>query len=138
MDSGPIVKGYYRQRFLRGRWHGTAADGSAVLESLANILVGDDRGVGSELGVAAGVIAMKMSVDNELEGFVRDSFQGGFDFWSERRELVVNNHDAIFTNRNANIPARALQHIDIACHLGDLDFHFAEILLSQRGACEIE
>src|SRR5690349_20132033 len=24
MDSGPIVKGYYRQRFLRCRWHSTA------------------------------------------------------------------------------------------------------------------
>src|SRR5579872_568733 len=130
MHGGPVVKCNYGQGCFWGRWDCAACYGSAFLQTLADVIVSDDGRIGAELGIATSMVSMEMSVNDKLERFVGDSFEGRFDFGSERRELVIDNHDAVFTHGNADIASRAFQHINVTSHFSDLDFHRAEILLS--------
>lgn len=65
------------------------------------------------------------------KGFIRSGAGGGtrvLDFRNERGVLVVDDHDAVVTNRDADVAAGTLQHVHRAGDLDDFDLDFAEVL----------
>src|SRR5262249_55204099 len=74
MHGGAVVEGDHWQGFFWSRLGCIAQNTAASGEALADILVRNDRCFFSELYVAAGVITMKMRVEDELEWLVGDSF----------------------------------------------------------------
>ena len=70
-----------------------------------------------------------MRVENELDRLVGNPFERGSNFRRERRELIVDDYDAVGAGRYADVAARSLKHVDRSGDLADLDFNFAEILL---------
>jgi len=129
MDGGPVVEGNYGQSFFRCWSNGIAPHRSSCLQAFADVFVGNDRGLLAELGVAPGMVTVKMRVDDEPEGLFGDFLQSRFNLRSQRSKLVVNDHDAILADRNTNIPAGAFEHVDIAGDFGGFDLDVAEVLL---------
>ena len=105
----------------------------SVDQALAHVVVGDDRRLGAEGRVAAGVVAVPVGVEHELELAGARALQRGADLVGERRELVVDDEDAVVARRDADVAARALQHVDVAGDLGRLDLHLREVPLLRRG-----
>ena len=58
----------------------------------------------------------------------------------ERGELIVDNHDAVVADRDADVAARSLKHVDRSRDFLDFDLDLAEILLlcKRRGRDETE
>jgi hypothetical protein len=75
MDRGPFIERDDGQCFLGGRLNIRAYDGTAFLEALTNIAVGDNGGVVTELRVASRMVEMEMGVENESDGFISDLLQ---------------------------------------------------------------
>ena len=67
MDARAIVERDDREGELRCGRCGTAEGGGAALEALADVLMGDDRSAAREHFVPAGVIAVIVRVDDELD-----------------------------------------------------------------------
>jgi hypothetical protein len=42
--------------------------------------------------------------------------------------LIVNDQKAVRADRNADVPARSFEHIDVAGHLGRFHLNFGKIL----------
>ena len=58
----------------------------------------------------------------------------GLDLGRERRELVVDQEDAVVADRDADVAARALQHVEAVGQLGRLDLDLAPVaVLGRRG-----
>jgi hypothetical protein len=98
--------------------------------------VRDDVCVTAEVCIPAGVVAMKMGVQHELQPARIQLLQGRFDLVRQWRELIIHNQQAFRPGRHADVPARALQHVDIFGDMDGLDFNFGKILLSTSGRCE--
>jgi len=79
---------------------------------------------------------MEMSIEDELDGLVRNPLQGFTNLWRQRGELIVDNDHSILAHRNANIPPGPFEHINGSGNFGHLDLDFAEVLLSGSGKCQ--
>src|SRR5206468_2360994 len=84
-----------------------------------------------EVGISVDVIEMVVGIDDEAHRFVSYTLERGFDLFRKRRELIIDNDDAVLTDREADIPTLALQHVNIAANLADLDLYFAEVIFAQ-------
>ena len=80
------------------------------------------------------MVTVIVGVDHKTHGLVRDPdvFERRLNFLGQRRELVVNQHDAVFAHRGGDISARAFQHVDVSGNFGDLNLDFGKILLLRR------
>ncbi len=137
MHGHVVIERDDRQRFFGCGLHihvhrAAIAGGAARFQSLAHIVLRDDRRLLLEIRVPAGVIAVIVRVDDEPHRLVGDAFQRRLNFLGERGVLIVDNHNSIVPDRCANVPSRAFQHVNVAGHLGDLHLDFAEILLLRR------
>src|SRR3954471_17463626 len=129
VDGRTIVERDNRKRLFGGRLHGAIGNTGAVLHAFADIFLGDDRGVGTELGVASGVIAVPVSVDDEANGLVTDALEGSFDLGRERRELIVDDDNAIFAHGDTNVSTCSLQHVYRSGDRHDLDLDLGETVI---------
>jgi len=127
VNRDAIVEGDDGKRAFRRRSHRSTACSRSALQPPPHILVRDDGGVFAEHFIAPGVIAVIVRVQNELDRLIGDAFQRFLDLWRQRRELVIDDHDAVFADRDADVASRSLQHIHGSGDLLDLDLHFAEI-----------
>src|SRR5215210_4683216 len=93
-----------------------------------------DRSFLAELRIAARVIAVPVSVKDEFELSFAEGFQCCANLIGERCELIVNDKNAVSADRDSDITARALQHIDGAGDLDDFDLDLREIPLRTRPA----
>jgi hypothetical protein len=71
-----------------------------------------------------------MGIDDEAHRFVSYTSERGFDLVGERRELIIDEDDSVVADREADIAASALQHVNIAANLADLDLYFAEVIFA--------
>ncbi len=94
----------------------------------------DDDGVCAELRVAAGVIGVPVRVEDEAEPAGVDFSKRGANLFGERSELVVNNHHAVRPRDNADVPARAFEHVDAAGDLRRLYLDLREVVLRRKMA----
>jgi hypothetical protein len=79
------------------------------------------------------MIEVVVRIDDEAQRLVGEALERGADLVGERRELVVDDHDAVLADRCSDVAARTFQHVHAARDLRDLDLDLAEILL--LGAC---
>ncbi len=56
-------------------------------------------------------------------------FEGGLNPVGEGSVLVVDDDDAVFANRGANIASGTFQQVDAAGNLRDFDLNLAEVLV---------
>ncbi|HSS98287.1 MAG TPA: hypothetical protein VLK33_14710 [Terriglobales bacterium] len=62
------------------------------------------------------------------------SLKRSFDLVRQRRELVINDDDAVVPYGSTNVATVPFQHVHIACNLSHLHLYFAEIVvLSECG-----
>ncbi len=101
-------------------------------QARADVLVGDDRAVVAEDLVPAGVIAVVVRVEDELDRLGGDAVQRLADLRRERRELVVDDDDAVVADRDADVAAGAGEHVHGAGDLRHLDLDLAEVLLGEE------
>ena len=88
----------------------------------SNALMGDDHR--THLGkycVAADVIIVHVRVYQETDGGIRYRSNGRHNLIAERRELIVNENDAVLTDRHADVPALASDLVDAASNVMDCD-----------------
>ena len=83
--------------------------------------------------IAAGVVAMPVRVQHDLNGFVGNAFQRGFNLVRERQEFIIHHDNAVVANGGADIAARAFNHVNAAGNLLYFHFNFAEILALGEG-----
>src|ERR1044072_5210690 len=83
-------------------------------ESLAHVIVGDDRRFGSKHNISSGMIAVPMCVENEAQLALAKRLQRSANLISERRKLIVNNQDPVFAHGDADVATRAFQHVDVS------------------------
>jgi len=83
-------------------------------------------------GIPVYVIEVIVGVDDEAHRFVGQFFERGFDPIGQRRELIIDQDDAIVADREPDVAARALEHVNIAGNLADLDFYFVEVILGHQ------
>jgi hypothetical protein len=88
----------------------------------------NDRRLLLEVRVSSGVVAVIVRVDDESHRLVGYPLERCLNLVGQRRVLIVDNHDPVVAHRRANVPARALQHVDVPGHFGDLDLNLAEVL----------
>ena len=81
---------------------------------------------GPKADVAACVIAVPVSVQNEAQLFVGNAFECCPDLVGERRKLIVDDQKAVVANRDADISARAFEHVNVAGDFRRLDLHFGK------------
>ena len=112
---------------------------------LLDVGFGNDGGaVLGEGFVAAGVVAVEMGVDEVFDRQVRDRGNRGLDLVMQWCELAVHHDDRASAHGDRDIPALALEHIDVVAEIGGLDLDLGEIrgrrrgwrLLRDRGACQ--
>ena len=72
-----------------------------------------------------------MCVEHESNGFGTDGCNGSFDLFRQGGVLIVDQKDAIFTCRNANVSAGPHQHVNALGHPYGFDFNLVEIFLAQ-------
>ena len=120
MQLDPVMIGDHGQGFgSRRRSRVIALD-----QAIADMVMGHNEDTGlAEILVAAGMIAMPVGVDHIFHRFGTKILHGGVDLAGQRGKLVVDQHSAIGTIRNADIAAGAEQYGDsIRQRLGlDLD-----------------
>jgi len=134
VDGDVVVEGEDRQSVFGGGLvlygNRTQVSGcTAFFEALADVIVSDDRGLLLKICVAAGVVAVKVRVDDEPHRLIGDALERGLDLLGEWRVLIVDNHDAIFPHRGTDVASGALQHVDTAGNLGHFDLNLAEVLV---------
>ena len=129
-----IVKGagvgLRRQRACgrRRRLGAGQAVGGAGGEPVLDVDFGDDGdAVLGERFVAAGMVAMKMRVDEIFDRLVRNRRNRGLDLVMQRRELAVDHDDPVFRHRHGDVSALAFEHIDVVAEIGGLDLDLGEI-----------
>jgi membrane associated rhomboid family serine protease len=131
-----VVERDRRQRLAgRGRRRIVArlAGGHAARQPPPHVLVRHDRGLARERGVAAGVVAVPMRVEHEAHGLVGNVFEGRPNLRRQRRELIVDDHDAVLADRHADVSALALEHVNVARDLLGLDHDRGEGVVGRRG-----
>ena len=133
MIEGDDGQGFFGLRLGLEVHRASVARGTAALQSLAHVVVGDNRRLLLEVRVPAGVIFVVVGVDDEPHRLIRDAFQRGLNLVSQRGVLVVDDHDAVIAYRSANVAASTLQHINVAGHFRDLHLYFAEVVVLSRG-----
>lgn len=126
-----------RQRRLRRRLF-VELDRSAVsarpppFETLPHVVLGNHRrsGVGEGL-VAPRMISVIVRIDHESHRLVGDFqlLQRRLDLVRQGRELIVDEHHSIFPHRRGDVPARSLQHVDVAGDLRRLDLDLRKVVL---------
>ena len=92
----------------------------------------DDRCFWSKNFVPAGVISMPVGIENEAQLLITDSFECGPDLIGERRILIVDNQNAVVADRNTDIAARSLEHVNVAGNFGRFDFYLRPVSLCVR------
>ena len=81
----------------------------------AHVLVAeDDRAHLAEVLVPAGVIGVHVGVDEEADRLGRELLDRSDDLVGQRRELVVDEEDAVGAGEDADVPAGALEIGDLA------------------------
>ncbi len=117
-----------RARRRRRRFHARQPVGGPGRKALPDVDLGDNLGavLGKRL-VAAGVVAVKMGVDEIFDRLVRDRRDRGLDLVMQRREFAVDHDDAVFCNGDRDIAALAFQHIDVVAEIGGLDLDLGKI-----------
>ena len=72
-----------------------------------------------------------------LSGLSEIDFSASLIFGARRRELIVDDYDAVVAGRDADISSGTGEHVHRARDFLDLDLHLAEILLGEgRGGGE--
>jgi hypothetical protein len=107
-----------------------------MLEPVAQLVACKDRGTQlREVLVAAGVIRVHVCVDQEADGLVGDATDRGDELVGERRELGVDQQDALGARQHADRAALAFQGPEVGCQLGGPDLDLAEVgrRLRERG-----
>ncbi len=99
------------------------------LRTLSCAMIGSLRAKNS---VAAGVIAVPVSVQNEAQLFVSKSFECRPDLVGEWRILIVNDQKAVITNRDADVSTRAFEHVNVAGNFGRFNLHLGKVSLRVR------
>ena len=115
VDGEGIVEGDHRQGCGRSR-------GSALLahQPGTDIVVGDDRSFDAEHLVAAGVVAVKMGIEEEFELAFAETLKLGADLVGQRGEFVVDHQEAVRTGRDTDIAALTADHVDRSGDRGNL------------------
>ena len=88
-----------------------------------------DRRFLPEDGVASGVVAVPVGVDEELQLAVMDLCGRGADLVGQRRELIVDHQDAVVADEQADVAAGTFEHVDIARDVSTLDLDFGKVAL---------
>ena len=135
MHRQRLIERDHWQRFFRRRRRGGVEDCRFLLgsKSLAHVIMRDDRRFRSKSNVAAGVISVPVSVQNEVQFLIGNTFERGPDLVGEWRKLIVNNQKPIITNRHADISTRAFEHVDVAGNFRGLHLHFGKVGLRWAG-----
>ena len=125
----PIAIRHLRQAGRRHRRAGRAVRvGIGVRQAVAQLLARDDDGAHlAEVLVAAGVIAVHVGVDDELDRLRRQALDRGGDLVAERRELRVDHEYAIRAEQHADRPALAVERVELVGDLVGLDLDLAEV-----------
>ena len=120
-----------RERFVEGN-HGPGVGGRGLSvaacgskfsrQPLADVRVRDDGRLRPEDDIAARVIAVPVRIEDEFQITSTHAFQGCADFLSQRRKLVIDDQNAVFAEGDSDIPARPVQHVDVALDVRGLDF----------------
>jgi hypothetical protein len=84
--------------------------------------------------VPAGVIAVIMGVEDELQSAGIDLLDRGFNFRRKRRELVIDNENSVGPDRYADVAARSGEHINVPGNMRRFDLNFREVLLLLRAS----
>src|SRR5258708_29907083 len=122
--------GFRRQRARRRRrcFHARQPIGGSGRQPFLDVGLGDDlRAVLGKGFVAAGMVAVKMRVDEIFDRLVRDRGDRGLDLVMQRREFAVYHDDAVLPDGDGDVPALALEHIDVVAEIGGLDVYLGEI-----------
>src|SRR6185369_2446137 len=78
---------------------------------------------------------VKVRVQDVAQLTFAELLERGANLIGKRRELVINDQDAVSADANADVAARAFEHVDIACDLCGFDFDFRQIVLRLRKRC---
>jgi hypothetical protein len=124
VDGEGVVEGDDGEGFLGRRPAG---------EPLADVGVRDDGRLAAEVGVGAGVVAVEMGVEDELELTGIELLEGRLDLGRQRGEFVVDDEQPVGAGGDANVPALALEHVYVAGDVSRLDVHLGEVLLRMGG-----
>ena len=94
-----------------------------------------DQRLFAEHDIAAGVVAVEVRVHHELQVARRDPRNRSPDLVGQRRELIVDDQDAVLAGRDADVAARAGQHVDRTGDVlgGDLDGREVLLRRGRRG-----
>jgi hypothetical protein len=105
-------------------------------EAEPNVLVRYyDRPILLEVSVAAGVVAVEMSVEDVFDRQRRDLLDRGLDLVAKRRKLSVHHDDAVGADGDGDVATPAFEHIGVMTEVGLLDLHTVPIdLLLRVGA----
>ena len=74
-----------------------------------------------ERGIAAGLLAMEMGVDEILYGKARILGDRSLDLVVEWRELSVHHDDAVVADHDEDVAALTFKHIGLAAEVGGID-----------------
>jgi hypothetical protein len=118
-----MIKGNNRQSFLGN------SRIFLIRQALADVAMGDDRGLAAEMGVSSGVIPVPMGVQNELQVSLIQVVQGGLDLFGQGRELIVDDQQTVRTDGDPDVAAGPFEHMDLAAHMGGFDFDIIEVTL---------
>src|ERR1044072_9742976 len=107
MQGHILAEGEYGQRFLERRFQllfnrAEIAGRATAFETLADIVMSNDRSIFLKVGIAVGVIEMIMRIDDEAHGFVCYSFERGFDPVGERGELIIYEDGGVVADAGAH------------------------------------
>jgi hypothetical protein len=92
-----------------------------------DVIVRDDRDAErSEVRVAADVIRMHVSVDDEADWALAQSLDGFYYLGRKGRVLVVYEDLAFFGDEHGDVAARAADPVNVACQVARLDGHLGE------------
>ena len=86
-----------------------------------------------EVLVAAGVIAMHMSVHHEPDRLVGNLMDGRGNLLRQGRELRIHHEGSVRSYEHSDGAPLAFERVEAVGHLSGLDFHFAEIGLRSLG-----
>src|ERR1043166_3098008 len=98
-------------------------------QPLADVCVRDNGRFLSEMFVPAGVIAVVMGVEHELQFARIELLECGFNLRRERRELIIHNENSLLPPWGADVPAGSGEHINISRNVRRFDFDFGKVLL---------
>src|ERR1035438_9521467 len=101
-------------------------------QTLADVVVRDDGRLLLKKLVPSGVVSVVMRVDDETHRLVGNAFQGHLNSVGERRVLIIDDNDAVVSNRSPNVASGSDQHVNAARHLRDFNLHFAEVLILKK------